>query len=643
MSKLQSTGWILGVFTIASFVVVNYTLNHFYVNGAYMMDSGHFAYLSAHAVAWPLSNPPAIGGTYFSIHFSPAFYLFTVLHRLLNALGLELTDVTWFSITQGLWLGITAASVFALLSYKKPSAAIQSCFNAAVSLVVTFNGVFLAALGFPHFEMAIPALLVAFFASHLRGHTKLAISFLCIGLLMREDAGLHYFGLFFLLAIYLYWAGGRLISADVRFYSTLAVSCLAYGVLVILGQKLLFGGADDSLSRVYLGDPALSHLSPHFLEDRLTFFAQERLYILAPIILALSLSVIRRNGMLLVGFGAVVPWVLFSLLAVSLQAGTLTSYYAFPVAIALCWPAVSYALGAAGNTEPSTATHITKTDVSLIALSSLLLFPGSSGHHDPSPWQDFGPKWLARNTAPQSALQDLIEANAELDFFFDDAVASLLSSSATRSHWDYNLAFSPDEINAADAIVFQPRAWLADRVKEVAYAAEFGYLCQIPNTHFAVLSRLPRIARCLASDHVAGTAVNPQADLFSYFLGWSHKEPTGRWTVGDRVALPGLLWSANSKLSSYETLCFQGNGFLPNPSSQISVKAYLGDSFLGQFEFTASNPEGERCIPARIGEMPAPEAGNIRLRLSGYSSPASHGVSADQRPLGIFVKAIYFK
>ena len=643
MSKLQSTGWILGVFTIASFVVVNYTLNHFYVNGAYMMDSGHFAYLSAHAVAWPLSNPPAIGGTYFSIHFSPAFYIFTVVHRLLNALGLELYDVTWFSITQGLWLGITAASVFALLSQDKRSAAVQNGFNAAVSLVVTFNGVFLAALGFPHFEIAMPALLVAFFASHLRGHTKLAISFLCIGLLMREDAGLHYFGLFFLLAIYLYWAGGRLISADVRFYAILAVSCLAYSALAIIWQRTGFEVSDDSLSRVYLGDPALSHLSFKFLEDRLSFFAKERLYILAPVILALLLSVIRRNGMLLVGFGAVVPWVLFSLLAVSLQAGTLTSYYAFPVAIALCWPAVSYALGAAGNAVPSTATHITKTDVSLIALSSLLLFPGSSGHHDPSPWQDFGPKWLARNTAPQSALQDLIDANEDLDFFFDDAVASLLSSSATRSQWDYNLAFSPDEINAADAIVFQPNAWLADRVKEVAYAAEFAYLCQIPDTHFAVMSRLPRIAGCLVSNHSAGAAVNPRAELFSYFLGWSHKEPTGRWTVGDRVALPGLLWSANSKLRSYETLCFQGNGFLPNPSSQISVKAYLGDSFLGQFEFTASNPEGERCIPARIGEMPAPEAGNIRLQLSGYSSPASHGVSADQRLLGMFVEKIYFK
>lgn len=643
MSKLQSTGWILGVFTIASFVVVSYTLNHFYVNGAYMLDSGYFAYLSAHATAWPLSNPPAIGGTYFSIHFSPAFYIFTVLHRLLNALGLELYDVTWFSITQGLWLGITAASVFALLSCNKPSAAIQNGFNAAVSLVVTFNGVFLAALGFPHFEIAIPALLLAFFASHLRGHTKLAISFLCIGLLMREDAGLHYFGLFFLLTIYLYWAGRRLISADVRFYAILALSCLAYGLLVIVGQKLLFEGADDSLSRVYLGTPPLSHLSFPFLDFRMTFFAKERLYILAPFILALVLSVMKRNGMLLVGFAAVVPWVFFSLLAVSLQAGTLTSYYAFPVAIALCWPAVSYALGAAVNAVPSTATHITKTDVSLIALSSLLLFPGSSGHHDPSPWQDFGPKWLAQDTAPQSALQDLIELNEDLDFFFDDAVASLLSSSATRSQWDYNLAFSPDEINAADAIVFQPNAWLADRVKEVAYAAEFGYLCQIPNTHFAVMSRLPQIARCLISDHSAGPAVNPQAVIFSYFLGWSHKEPTGRWTVGDRVALPGLLWSANSKLSSYETLCFQGNGFLPNPSSQISVKAYLGDSFLGQFEFTASNPEGERCIPARIGEMPAPEAGNIRLQLSGYSSPASHGVSADQRLLGMFVQKIYFK
>ena len=191
--------------------------------------------------------------------------------------------------------------------------------------------------------------------------------------------------------------------------------------------------------------------------------------------------------------------------------------------------------------------------------------------------------------------------------------------------------------------MFQPNSWLADRVKQVAYAADFGYLCQIPHTQFAVLSRLPQIAHCLASDHSAATAVNPQADLFSYFLGWSHEEPTGRWTVGDRVALPGLLWSSNAKLSSYEALCFQGNGFLPNPSSRISVKAYLGDSFWGQFEFTASNPEGERCVPARIGTMTVPEAGNIRLQLSGYSSPASHGVSADQRLLGMFVEKIYFK
>lgn len=167
MSRAKSILWNLGVFLIAGFFATNYTLNHFYVNGGYMLDSGWFAFLSAHSTNWPISNPPSIGGTYFSTHFSPAFYIFTALHTLLSAAGISVPDVSWFSITQGFWLALTASSIFTLLSRNSKQSTASNVFIAAASIVVAFNGVFLASIGFPHFEIAIPALLVAFFPAIL--------------------------------------------------------------------------------------------------------------------------------------------------------------------------------------------------------------------------------------------------------------------------------------------------------------------------------------------------------------------------------------------------------------------------------------------------------------------------------------------
>ena len=488
MSRKKSILWIFGVFLIAGFFATNYTLNHFYVNGGYMLDSGWFAYLSAHSTNWPVSNPPSIGGTYFSTHFSPAFYIFTALHTLLSAVGISVSDVSWFSITQGFWLALTASSIFLLLSCNSKPTTASNAFIASISIVVAFNGVFLASIGFPHFEIAIPALLVAFFASHINGHTKTAIVFLCLGLLMREDAGLHYFGLFFLLAGYLYFAKGRPISKYIRFYSLLAVSCFAYSLLAISIQKIYFNVGDNALARVYLGNPAFAHISLNFLQERLDFFARNRLYILAPIILALFLSIYKKSWGLLVGVGAVLPWIIFSLLAISFQAGTLTSYYSFPVAIALFWPAIAYALFSQQNRDGLIKFRISTKDISVIALSSLVFYAGSYGNHDHSPWKNFLPKWIGQINSTHRSLDDFIQANGDLKLFFDDSVASLLNSSATPLQWKYQLAFSNDDIKASDAVLFQPGAWLTGRVKEVASTAGLRYLCHLPNTKFAVLS-----------------------------------------------------------------------------------------------------------------------------------------------------------
>jgi hypothetical protein len=637
MTIKKSILWGGGVFLIADFLATNYTLNHFYVNGGYMLDSGWFAYLSAHSANWPISNPPSIGGTYFSTHFSPAFYIFSALHTILSAIGIGVSDVSWFSITQGLWLALTASSIFALLSSKSRPTTATNAFISTSSVVVAFNGVFLASIGFPHFEIAIPALLVAFFASYINGYQKTAIAFLCLGLLMREDAGLHYFGLFFLLGCYLYFAKGRLISKEVRFYSLLAVSCFAYSLLAIAIQKIYFDVGDNALARVYLGEPAFAHISLNFLQDRLDFFARNRLYILVPIILTFILSIYKKSLGLLVGIGAVFPWIIFSLVAISFQAGTLTSYYSFPVAIALFWPSIAYALFSQKNEDSTIKFRISTKDISVIALSSLVFYAGSDGNHDRSPWKSFGPKWIGQINLAHTSLSAFVEANGELKLIFDDSAASLLNSTATSSQWKYQLAFSSDEIKASDAVLFQPGAWLAGRAKEVASAAGFRYLCHLPNTRYAVLSRFANIKNCQSARSIDGPNIDTTQEIFDYLPGWSHTEYMGRWTIGAEVILPGM------KASSYEKLCFKGHGYLPVPSSEILVDVYFEESLLGRLEYDTSKPDGERCVSAPLRYPSDSQKSSIHLKVAGYSSPASQGLSADDRLLGVFLQKVYFK
>lgn len=103
-------------FLVPLFIALNYNLNHFYVRGGYMLDSGWFAYLASHSTQWPPNNPPVIGGTYFSIHFSPVFYVLSGLYQLLDAGGLTLDSPVWFSLCQAFWFGLLSLAAFVLLT-----------------------------------------------------------------------------------------------------------------------------------------------------------------------------------------------------------------------------------------------------------------------------------------------------------------------------------------------------------------------------------------------------------------------------------------------------------------------------------------------------------------------------------------------
>src|ERR1041384_2004121 len=90
-------------FLIPTLLVTDYTLAHFYVRGAYYTDSGWYSYLATHLSGWPLANPPALGGTYFSYHISPIFFLPSLLYSLLFP---GMPAAAFFSLFHGVQFGL---------------------------------------------------------------------------------------------------------------------------------------------------------------------------------------------------------------------------------------------------------------------------------------------------------------------------------------------------------------------------------------------------------------------------------------------------------------------------------------------------------------------------------------------------------
>lgn len=485
---------LFGVLALSWFFATNYTLNHFYVNGAAMLDSGWFAYLSINALSFPLPNPPSLGGTYFSTHLSPIFYATSALYKLLTSAGFDVPDAVWFSIVQGFWPALMASSIFILIKgnlSRSPRSAVPT---GLVATLLTFNGATLACIGFPHFEMAIPAVLSAFFACYCTGKLKLAILFLIIGLSVREDAGLHYFGLFFILASYLYAIKNRRYGKQFLF---LGLICAAISLLAISIQRSYFGVGDNALVRVYLGNPAFTHLSLRFLAERIIGVAIFRLYLIAPMLVILVLAVRRRDWALLIGVAAVIPWVLLNISAVSVNAGFLSVHYSFPLAIMVIWPAILCGLQTSQVIPDASLSPNLMRTLLLIAISSIGFAWQVHGFSKPHAATDFFPKWVGKISTSHSSLQNFMTENAGLEFIVDDAVASLTSATTTKSQWKFMFSFQEDEVKRADAIVYQPNAWLADEVQELTPSADFQYACYLPNTHFRVRSKSPALKACV--------------------------------------------------------------------------------------------------------------------------------------------------
>lgn len=501
MGERRSLGaWAPGVLAalVAGLVTLNYTLNHFYVRGAYMLDSGWFAYLVTEA-RWPSPNPPALGGTYFTFHLSPVFWLLSAPWAALDSVGLAPPPAAWFALTQAAWVAVLAASTWALLAAAaRPVTPRLRAAASAAAVLAAFSGATLGTVGFAHFEVAIPALGLAALALYVRGHSWWAWAPLALGLACREDAGLHYFGVLALLTLVaLRRRRDPVWNRRARHFAAAAGVCAAYAVATLAVQRQAYPSDLDAFARIYAGDPAWAHASWSFVADRLGFVAAYRPALWIPLVAVLALAAAGRSWLMAVGPVSVLPWVAVSLAAVNDAAGHLTSHYAFPLVILTVWPAAAWALGDDATFAGRWSTGVGRVGVvAVIAAASVVTFPLSKGSHDRMPFRSMGFAWAGVMSERQQAARDLVDGPDRVPLV-DDAVASLVPGDVDPGQWASLLDASPATLTGAASIAYlPPDDWRAAYARRSLEVARMSVTCPFEGTGFMVARRTPDAAAC---------------------------------------------------------------------------------------------------------------------------------------------------
>lgn len=327
-------------FIFPQIIIANSLLHHFYVRGAPLYDAGWFAYWTTHALTLDVTSIPSVEdvpmlGRHVFLFFFPLSYIYQIFSSFLS-------EQVYFSIVQGAWAGMVSLTIF-FVGY----GAINRWLLAVISVATGLNPFVFTSTSFPHVEIAMPAFIALFISvwMRLREHRRLWwLSFLPLaGLLsVREDAGLHGFGLFILLTAYFYWRVQE--RRDLwRFLGLASLICIGYSVVAFLVRQS-FSPSDDTIVWKFVGSPPYAHLTADLIWERVTFIASNREYVYIPLMALGLLAVLQRSLLPLIAAVSVLPWMLWHLIAKDQFAGTFFPYTMAPVMVAMFWPLVSVLL-----------------------------------------------------------------------------------------------------------------------------------------------------------------------------------------------------------------------------------------------------------------------------------------------------------
>ncbi len=311
-------------------------LYSFYGIGSSFHDAGWSAYL-IHEADLQIHDPPCVddGMSWFNSHISPLFLATSALGHLV-----PLTRIQFYAAYIGISHALPAVAVFWLLiSGYRVAKPVPRFAAALLALFFSFDGLALAIARFPHFTMFIVGTGMIFLVALVLRRVGLASLFFLLCLSTREDAGFHMFALLSVLFV-LEWAQG-VAWREQKSTAVFAVLALLYSAGAVALQHSLSSREYSLLVNEYLGYPFFTQVSLSTMTTRLLGWVAYRRYVVIPAICVLGWAIVRRNGYIVLGYVAFLPWGLLHLMAAREMVGTLPSYYAFPFMFASLWPLIA--------------------------------------------------------------------------------------------------------------------------------------------------------------------------------------------------------------------------------------------------------------------------------------------------------------
>jgi hypothetical protein len=472
---VPAAGIVLAVPFVAYTGLVLY---HFYVRGSFVMDSGMEAFLLSRS-GLRLVNPASLGGGSFS-HVSPLFGLLSLIRG-----AFPISDPQFFAGFIGLAHALPGLAVFwTLRSGFRLQGPAGLAGAALLGIAFSFNGLALAIVRYPHFEIVIVGCVILFAVALVQRRLGVAAVCFAVALATREDAGFHIFALLFVLIAVNRWHGipWREQRAEIGF----AFAGLAYSLTVLVWHQAPLG-ASSALVGVYIGTPPFAKVTLDRIVLRLLFYATYRTYVILPAVIALVWAERTRNPYLIVGYVAFVPWGLLQLVANTDIAGTLSGYYAYPFMIASFWPLLGVLIerrrrGVAGGAA-----------IPVLAFSAMLVasFAAVGQQYNPGELAlaDFlSPPSLSRQHRTDRAVAQLVRSKRALGRLI---VGSSVAALAPNEFAPGETAPFRRPAGPADTVVYFARGYDAKKLRRAALVGGLERYYRVPGTSIRIATDRP--------------------------------------------------------------------------------------------------------------------------------------------------------
>ncbi|HTT78648.1 MAG TPA: hypothetical protein VMF86_03120 [Stellaceae bacterium] len=452
-------------------------LYHFYIRGSFVLDAGLQGFLLSHG-GLRLPYPAALGGgLYWRSHVAPVFVLLSLLRR-----ALPVSDVQFFAGFIGLAHALPAIGAFWAWRAVGVRGAAATAAAALIAIAFAFNGLALAIVRYPHFEMLIVGSIICFLVALARRRLVPAALFFALALATREDSGFHLFALLFLLIVVNRWYG--IAWRDQRAELCFAAIGLCYSLAVVAAQMALASGP-SALAQIYTGEAPFATLTAATVATRLIGCLVFRAYLVLPALVATIWAVRTRNPYLLIGYAAFIPWGALQIIAHSDIAGTLSGYYAFPFMIASFWPlfAVVYRARAAARRPAATMAAF----AAMVAAS----FVGIGHQYNPGrlalPAAFLSPPSLARQAATDRAVALLARSRSALGrLVVDTSVVALAPDDFSRGETVTGAGAAPP-----DTVAYMAQGYQAKKLRQIAAADGLDRHYLVPGTAIRIATDRP--------------------------------------------------------------------------------------------------------------------------------------------------------